>query len=96
MYVPTSVLTGEKVTCATATVFPIGNGLIHGKNILKGHMKVSVTKVVELYKHMELPVPDDAIPNLAFAMDGFIQWPINAIARFKVLYFLVLSLCVVI
>ena len=61
----------------------------------KGHMKVSVIKVVEIHKSMELPVPDDEIPNLEFAMKGFfIQWPIYAIARYKVLYFLDLSLCV--
>ena len=95
MYVPISVLTGENFTCATATVFPIGNGRIHGNNIIKGHMKVSVTKVVEHYKRMKLSVPDDEIPYLELAVNGFIQWPINAIARFKVLYFLDLPLCVI-
>ncbi|GJT73953.1 putative ribonuclease H-like domain-containing protein [Tanacetum coccineum] len=77
-----SVLAGEKVTCATATVYPIGDGTIHFKKLLKGHMKVSVIKVVEIHKSMELPMLDDQIPNLESAVKGFIQWPIAAIARF--------------
>ncbi|GKA88724.1 hypothetical protein Tco_0810488 [Tanacetum coccineum] len=83
LYVPSSVSTHEKVTCATATVFPIGDGLIHGNKLLKGHMKVSVIKVVDFHKNMELPVPDDEFPTLLNAVKGFIQWPISAIARFK-------------
>lgn len=94
MYVPSSVSTQEKVTCATATVFPIGDGLIHGKKLLHGHMKVSVIKVVDFYKTMELPVPDEEFPTLLNAVKGFIQWPISAIARFKVLNLWNLSLCV--
>ncbi|GJV25732.1 ulp1 protease family, C-terminal catalytic domain-containing protein [Tanacetum coccineum] len=78
-----SVSTHEKVTCATATVFPIGDGLIHGKKLIKGHMKVSVIKVVDFHRRMELPVPDDEFPTLINAVKGFIQWPISAIARFK-------------
>ncbi|GJW35401.1 protein exportin 1A [Tanacetum coccineum] len=83
LYVPSSVSTHEKVTCATATVFPIGDDLIHGNKLLKGHMKVSVIKVVDFHKNMELPVPDDEFPTLLNAVKGFIQWPISAIARFK-------------
>ncbi|GKB39825.1 hypothetical protein Tco_0884767, partial [Tanacetum coccineum] len=83
LYVPSSVSTHEKVTCATATVFPIGDGLIHGKKLIKGHMKVSVIKVVDFHRRMELPVPDDEFPTLINAVKGFIQWPISAIARFK-------------
>ena len=94
MYVPSSVSTQEKVTCATATVFPIGDGLIHRKKLLQGHMKVSVIKVVDFYKTMELPVPDDEFPTLLNAVKGFIQWPISAIARFKVLNLWNLSLCI--
>ncbi|GJX62204.1 hypothetical protein Tco_0295104 [Tanacetum coccineum] len=82
LYIPSSVLAGEKVACATATVYPIGDGTVHFKKLLKGHMKVSVIKVVEIHKSMELPVPDDEIPNLESAVKGFIQWPIAAIARF--------------
>ncbi|GJY50505.1 ulp1 protease family, C-terminal catalytic domain-containing protein [Tanacetum coccineum] len=81
LYIPSSVLAGEKVACATATVYPIGDGTVHFKKLLKGHMKVSVIKVVEIHKSMELPVPDDEIPNLESAVKGFIQWPIAAIAR---------------
>ena len=94
MYVPSSVSTQEKVTCATATVFPIGDGRIHGKKLIQGHMKVSVIKVVDFYKTMELPVPDDEFPTLLNAVKGFIQWPISAIARFKVINLWNLSLCV--
>ncbi|GJW33347.1 ulp1 protease family, C-terminal catalytic domain-containing protein [Tanacetum coccineum] len=82
LYIPSSVLAGEKIACATATVYPIGDGTVHFKKLLKGHMKVSVIKVVEIHKSMELPVPDDEIPNLESAVKGFIQWPIAAIARF--------------
>ena len=57
-------------------------------------MKVSVIKVVDFYKTMELPVPDDEFPTLLNAVKGFIQWPISAIARFKVLNLCNLSLCV--
>ncbi|GKA65195.1 hypothetical protein Tco_0764902 [Tanacetum coccineum] len=72
----------EKVVCATVTVYPIEDGILHFKKLLKGHMKVSVIKVVEIHKSMELPVPDDEIPNLESVVKGFIQWPIAAIARF--------------
>nr|GEW81256.1 hypothetical protein [Tanacetum cinerariifolium] len=67
LYIPSSVLAGEKVACAIATVYPIGDGTVHFKKLLKGHMKVSVIKVVEIHKSMELPVPDDEIPNLESA-----------------------------
>nr|GEV67704.1 ulp1 protease family, C-terminal catalytic domain-containing protein [Tanacetum cinerariifolium] len=51
---------------------------------IKGHMKVSVIKVVEIHRSMKLPVSDNEIPNLESAVKGFIQWPIAAIARFTV------------
>ncbi|GJZ09156.1 hypothetical protein Tco_0543439 [Tanacetum coccineum] len=82
LYITSSVLAGEKVVCATATVYPIGDGILHFKKLLKGHMKVSVIKVVENHKSMELPVPDDEILNLESTVKGFIQWPIAAIACF--------------
>ncbi|GKB01597.1 ulp1 protease family, C-terminal catalytic domain-containing protein, partial [Tanacetum coccineum] len=82
LFTPSSVLAGERVACATARVFPIGDGILHHKKLLNGHMKVSVIKVVDNYKNMGLPVPDDEIPNLESAVNGFIQWPIAAIARF--------------
>nr|GEX60783.1 hypothetical protein [Tanacetum cinerariifolium] len=82
LYIPSSILAGEKVACATTTVYPIGYGTVHFKKLLKGHMKVSVIKVVKIHKSMELPVPDDEIPNLESAVKGFIQWPIAAIAHF--------------
>ncbi|GJU48687.1 ulp1 protease family, C-terminal catalytic domain-containing protein [Tanacetum coccineum] len=82
LYIPSSVLAGEKVACATAIVYPIGDGTVHFKKLLKGHMKVLVIKVVEIYKSMKLPVPDDEIPNLESTVKGFIQWPIAAIACF--------------
>ncbi|GJS34475.1 ulp1 protease family, C-terminal catalytic domain-containing protein [Tanacetum coccineum] len=84
----------KKVVRATATVYPIGDGILHFKKLLKGHMKVSVIKVVEIHKSKELPISDDEIPNLKFAMKGFIQWPIAAIARFTILYLLYLPLAV--
>lgn len=86
MYDPRSILTGEDVYCATARIYPIGDGYIHGKKILKGYMRVSALEVVELYKNMELPVPDEDIPNLEGAVEGFIQWPIRAIGPFTVLH----------
>ncbi|GJT81279.1 protein exportin 1A [Tanacetum coccineum] len=43
---------GEKVACATATVYSIGDGTVHFKKLLKGHMKVLVIKVVEIHKRM--------------------------------------------
>nr|GEU85909.1 ulp1 protease family, C-terminal catalytic domain-containing protein [Tanacetum cinerariifolium] len=73
---------GEKVACATATVYSIRDDTVHFKKLLKGHMKVSVIKVVKIHKSMELLVPDDEILNLEFAVKGFIQWPIAAITRF--------------
>ncbi|GKC36247.1 ulp1 protease family, C-terminal catalytic domain-containing protein [Tanacetum coccineum] len=51
LYVPSSVSTHEKVTCATATIFPIGDDLIHGNKLLKGHMKVSSLSNKGLYTH---------------------------------------------
>ncbi|GJT81278.1 ulp1 protease family, C-terminal catalytic domain-containing protein [Tanacetum coccineum] len=84
LFTPSSVLAGERVACATTRVFPIGDGILHHKKLLNGHMKVSVIKVVDNYKNMGLPVPNDEIPNLKSAINGFIQWPIVAIARFTV------------
>ncbi|GKB05916.1 ulp1 protease family, C-terminal catalytic domain-containing protein [Tanacetum coccineum] len=77
-----SILTEEKVICATATVYLIGDGILHFKKLLKGHIKVSVIKVVEIHKSMELLVSDDEIPNLESVVKGFIQWPIATVARF--------------
>ncbi|GKA74836.1 hypothetical protein Tco_0781214 [Tanacetum coccineum] len=77
-----SISTREKVVCAIAIVYLIGDGILHFKKLLKGQMKVSVIKVVKIHKSMELPVPDDEIPNLESAVKGFIQWTITAIARF--------------
>nr|GEY91429.1 ulp1 protease family, C-terminal catalytic domain-containing protein [Tanacetum cinerariifolium] len=34
---------GEKVACATAMVYPIGDGTVHFKKLLKGHMKQTTT-----------------------------------------------------
>nr|GEY36174.1 retrovirus-related Pol polyprotein from transposon TNT 1-94 [Tanacetum cinerariifolium] len=84
LYIPSSVLAGEKVACATATVYAIGDATVHFKKLLKGHTKVSVIKVVKIHKSMELPVSDDKIPNLESAVKGFIQWPNAAIDRFTV------------
>nr|GEY19116.1 protein exportin 1A [Tanacetum cinerariifolium] len=86
LYIPSFVLAEEKVVCSTAIVYPIGDGILHFKNLLKGHMKVSIIKVVEIHKSMELPVSDDEIPNLESAVKVFIQWPIAAIARFTGTY----------
>ena len=71
--------------CAHATVYPVGDGLIHGKRLRKGHMRVSVLKVLNRQEGLELPVPDEDIPNLGGTAGAFIQWPIGAIARFSVL-----------
>nr|GEW93837.1 protein exportin 1A [Tanacetum cinerariifolium] len=68
LYVTSSISTQEKVTRATVTVFPIGDGLIHGKKLLKGHMKVSIIKVVDFHKIMELLVLDDEFPALLNAL----------------------------
>nr|GEV48741.1 ulp1 protease family, C-terminal catalytic domain-containing protein [Tanacetum cinerariifolium] len=92
LYIPSFVLAGEKVACDIATVYPIGDGTVHFKKFLKGHMKVSVIKVVEIHKSMELPMPNDEIHNLESVVKGFIQWPIAAIACFTVLYLLYLPL----
>ncbi|GKE44452.1 hypothetical protein Tco_1471736, partial [Tanacetum coccineum] len=86
LHIPSSDLAREKVACATVIVYPIGDGNVHFKKLLKGHMKVSFIKVVEIHKSMELPMPDDEIPNLESAVKGFIQWPIAAIARLKRMY----------
>ncbi|PWA96447.1 hypothetical protein CTI12_AA039260 [Artemisia annua] len=84
LFSPESILTGEKILCAHATLYPVGDGLIHGKRLRKGHMRVSVSKVLRL-EELELPVPDEDIPNLGGTVGAFIQWPIGAIARFSVL-----------
>lgn len=48
-------------------------------------MRVSVLKVLNRQEDLELPVPDEDIPNLGGIAGAFIQWPIGAIARFLVL-----------
>nr|GEU30037.1 ulp1 protease family, C-terminal catalytic domain-containing protein [Tanacetum cinerariifolium] len=60
--IPSSVLAEEKVVCATATVYPIGDGILHFKKLLKGHMKVSVIKVVEIHKRM-CKTPVSGVPT---------------------------------
>nr|GFB02864.1 hypothetical protein [Tanacetum cinerariifolium] len=51
----------------------------------KGAHKVAVLKVMEEHKNMELPVRDDKLPYLESTVNGFIQWLIFAIGRYKVL-----------
>nr|GEW55304.1 ulp1 protease family, C-terminal catalytic domain-containing protein [Tanacetum cinerariifolium] len=38
---------------------------------------------MEKHKNMELLVPDDELPYLESTVNGFIQWPIFAIGRYK-------------
>ncbi|GJZ99266.1 hypothetical protein Tco_0671817 [Tanacetum coccineum] len=83
LFSPESILTGEKILCAHASVYPIGDGLIHGKRLRKGYMRVSVLKVLNRQEDLELPVPDEDILNLGGALNAFIQWPIGAIACFS-------------
>ncbi|GKD65976.1 hypothetical protein Tco_1308084 [Tanacetum coccineum] len=83
LFSPESILTGEKILCAHAAVYPVGDGLIHGKKLRKGHMRVSVFKVLNRQEELKLPVPDEDIPNLGGALSAFIQWPIGAIACFS-------------
>nr|GFA39300.1 ulp1 protease family, C-terminal catalytic domain-containing protein [Tanacetum cinerariifolium] len=84
LYVPSSALAGQQVICATATIYLIlGDGMIHFQKLRKGHMKVSVLKVMKKHKNMELPVPDDKLPYLESVVNDFIQWPIFAIGRYK-------------
>ncbi|GJV31109.1 hypothetical protein Tco_1391509 [Tanacetum coccineum] len=82
LFSPESILTGEKILCAHASVYPVGDGLIHGKRLRKGYMRVSVLKVLNRQEGLELPMPDEDIPNLGGALGAFIQWPIGAIACF--------------
>nr|GEV11050.1 hypothetical protein [Tanacetum cinerariifolium] len=85
LYVPSSALAGQQVICATATIYLVlGDGMIHFQKLKKGHIKVAVLKVMEKHKYMKLPVPDDELPYLESAVNGFIQWPIFAIGRYKV------------
>nr|GEW18340.1 transposon protein, putative, CACTA, En/Spm sub-class [Tanacetum cinerariifolium] len=56
LYIPTSVLAREKVACATATVYPIGDGIVHFKKLLKGHMKgMSKTPILEVQTKRMMP-----------------------------------------
>nr|GEY40360.1 ribonuclease H-like domain-containing protein [Tanacetum cinerariifolium] len=84
LYVPSFALAGQQVICASATIYPIlGDGVIHFQKLRKGHMKVAVLKVMEKHKNMELPMPNDELPYLESALNGFIRWPIFAIGRYK-------------
>ncbi|GJS88485.1 hypothetical protein Tco_0771121 [Tanacetum coccineum] len=85
LFSPKSILTGEKILCAHASVYPIEDGLIHGKRLRKGYMRVSVLKVLNRQEDLELPMLDEDILNLGGALNAFIQWPISAIACFSVL-----------
>ncbi|GJV31463.1 ulp1 protease family, C-terminal catalytic domain-containing protein [Tanacetum coccineum] len=57
--------------------------------LLKGHMKVSVIKVVKIHKSMELPVPDDEIPNLESALnwywEGLSKTPVSGVPTKRVM-----------
>nr|GEV78705.1 putative reverse transcriptase domain-containing protein [Tanacetum cinerariifolium] len=83
LYIPSSILARENVACATATVYRIGDGIVHFKKLLKGHMKVSVIKVVEIHKSMELPVSGDEIPNLKSA--GMSKTPVSEVQTKRVM-----------
>nr|GFB38965.1 protein exportin 1A [Tanacetum cinerariifolium] len=73
LYVPSSALAGQQVICSTTTIYPIlRDGMIHFQKLRKGHMKVAVLKVMEKHKNIELPVPDDELPYLESAVNGFI------------------------
>nr|GEX34485.1 hypothetical protein [Tanacetum cinerariifolium] len=93
LYIPSFVLAEEKVVCATAIVYPIGDGILHFKKLLKGHMKVSVIKVVKIHKSMELLVPDDEIPNLESTVEGFIQWSIAASSFYGIIFVVSTTRC---
>ncbi|GJU07484.1 hypothetical protein Tco_1123914 [Tanacetum coccineum] len=83
LFSPESILTREKILCAHASVYPVGDGLIHGKRLRKGYMRVSVLKVLNRQEDLELTVPDEDFLNLGGALNAFIQWPVGAIACFS-------------
>ncbi|GJS30053.1 hypothetical protein Tco_0490673 [Tanacetum coccineum] len=45
-------------------------------------IQLELEEIVKFFTQGNLFTPDDEIPNLEFAVKGFIQWPIGAIARF--------------
>nr|GEX07873.1 ulp1 protease family, C-terminal catalytic domain-containing protein [Tanacetum cinerariifolium] len=72
LFSPKSILIGEKILCAHASVYPVKDDLIHGQRLRKGYMRVSVLKVLNRQEDLELPVPDEEIPNLGGALRAFI------------------------
>ncbi|GKC21069.1 hypothetical protein Tco_1023219, partial [Tanacetum coccineum] len=80
LFSPKSILTGEKILCAHVSVYPVRDGLIHGKRLRKGYMRVSVLKVLNRQEGLELPVPDEDIPNLGGTL-RFAKHPCNKCRR---------------
>nr|GFA90383.1 cytochrome P450 93A3 [Tanacetum cinerariifolium] len=64
LFSPESILTGEEILCAHASVYPIRDALIHRKRLRKGYMRVSVLKVLNRKEDLEIPMPDEDNPNL--------------------------------
>nr|GEY50464.1 hypothetical protein [Tanacetum cinerariifolium] len=85
LFSPESILIEEKILCAHTSVYHVRDGLIHGKRLRKGYIRVSVLKVLNRKEDLEFLVPDEDILNLGGALNTFIQWPIGAIACFSVL-----------
>nr|GEU40171.1 ulp1 protease family, C-terminal catalytic domain-containing protein [Tanacetum cinerariifolium] len=83
LFSPESILTRERILCVHALIYLVGDSLIHGKMLQKGLMRVSVLKVLNWKEGLELPVPDEDIPNLGSMLSAFIQWIIGAIAHFS-------------
>ncbi|PWA73087.1 ulp1 protease family, C-terminal catalytic domain-containing protein [Artemisia annua] len=49
------------------------------------YKKLGTLEEVLRQEELELPVPDEDIPNFGSTVGAFIQWPIGAIARFSIL-----------
>ncbi|GJY18648.1 cysteamine dioxygenase [Tanacetum coccineum] len=81
LFSPESILPGRRY-CERTNAISCWGRLDTWKMLRKGHMRVSVLKVLNRKEDLELSVLDEDIPNLGRTLEDFIQWPIGAITRF--------------
>ncbi|PWA38281.1 ulp1 protease family, C-terminal catalytic domain-containing protein [Artemisia annua] len=79
-----SPYTEDTTPIARGMVYPIGDGTIHGGQLIPYYMKVSIDSFIPAFGYTKLPVlskADDTITMLRQSVGSFLQWPSCRISR---------------
>ena len=82
-----SPYTEDMTPIARGMVYPVGDGTIHGEQLIPYYMKVSIDTFVPAFGDTKLPVlskADDTITMLKQSVGSFLQWPRCRISRILV------------